>query len=289
MNQIAEKIYVETNYPGVNVGTIVTRKGLICIDTPSFPRDARNWSTRVHQIHPYAVEYLVLSDFHGDRILNSRWLNAAIITHQITEEKLNSYDKRYPQSLLDSLIARNPDCGRELTSSPVEQPALSFEHDLTIGYGRRMITLLHRPGPTSATIWVHLPNDGVLFTSDSVVSQQHPLLAQANSRQWLDSLNELLHDPRFAGVETIIPGRGPAGDLSSVFPIIDYLNEMRQTVHAHLQAGNPREQVSPGNIARFLHQFPLNQWPRDWVEKQIRLSLEHLYDELKSEAAHQPE
>src|SRR5690606_41992932 len=59
---------------------------------------------------------------------------------------------------------------------------------ISIGNGRQRMVLLHRPGPTRGTVWVHLPELGILFTSDSVVVDEQPPLAQADSQQWLDSL-----------------------------------------------------------------------------------------------------
>lgn len=280
MIQLADKVFVETTYPGVNVGAVVTRKGTVCIDTPSFPRDARHWATRLHQLQPQALLFLLLTDYHGDRILNTRWFNAPIVAQSFTEQRLNSYEKRYPQTLLDSLVARNPECGRELLNSPVEQPALSFMHDMTIGSGRRRMVLLHRPGPTRGTVWVHLPELGILFTSDSVVVDEHPLLAQADTEQWLDSLAQLQTDERFAGVQTIVPGRGSICDKSAIEPVVRYIQDMRALVHDHWQQQLPREALSR-HVAKFMSYFPASPWPREWVARQTRLGLEHLYDEIK--------
>ncbi|HFQ94131.1 MAG TPA: hypothetical protein ENK32_08995, partial [Anaerolineae bacterium] len=76
MEQIANNIYVETNYEGVNVGAIVTPKGVIAIDAPSYTRQARDWAMRLNALHPKGIQYTILTDWHGDRILNTRWLNA---------------------------------------------------------------------------------------------------------------------------------------------------------------------------------------------------------------------
>ncbi len=280
MRQIADKIHLETGYPGVNVGAVVTRKGVICIDTPSFPRDARNWATRVHQLYPYSISYLLLTDAHGDRVLNCRWFNAPIISQQQSDEQLRSYDKRYPQMLLDSLITRDPHCGRELTSSPVEQPTLSFAHDLTLGQGRRRIELIHMPGPLPGVMWVHLPEAGILFTGDSVVNGEHPHLAQADCARWLHSLEMLLNDDRFSDVHTLVPGRGQVCDKTAVEPVMDYIRRMLDLVREHIALGRSKAQLTR-LVPEMLSEFPANRWPAEWEERQIRLGLEHLYDEIQ--------
>ncbi len=280
MRQIADKIYLETSYPGVNVGAIVTREGVICIDTPSFPRDARNWVTRIHQLYPYNISYLLLTDAHGDRVLNCRWFSAPIISQQLSDEQLRSFDKRYPQNFLDSLISRDPHCGRELTSSPVEQPTLSFAHDLTLSQGRRRIELIHMPGPLPGVMWVHLPEAGILFTGDSVVTEEHPNLAQAECGKWLHSLEMLLNDDHFAGVHTLVPGRGQVCDKSAVAPVMHYIRRVLALVREHIDLGRPKTQLGR-LVPEILCEFPSNRWPAEWVERQVRLGLEHLYDEVQ--------
>ena len=44
MEELAPGIYAETDFIGVNVGAIATSKGLVAVDVPSFPRDARSWA-----------------------------------------------------------------------------------------------------------------------------------------------------------------------------------------------------------------------------------------------------
>jgi hypothetical protein len=36
MEEIAEGVFVETKYEGVNVGAIVTELGVVCVDAPSY-------------------------------------------------------------------------------------------------------------------------------------------------------------------------------------------------------------------------------------------------------------
>ena len=112
MQEIANGIFIETEYEGVNVGAIVTSEGLVCIDTPSYPRDARDWIMGLERLHAKPIRFLILTDAHGDRILNTRWFNASIIAQQAVAEKLLGYEKRYPQSFIESLSQRDPKHGR---------------------------------------------------------------------------------------------------------------------------------------------------------------------------------
>ena len=137
MEEIADGIFAEFGYEGVNVGAIVTDSGIICIDAPTYPRDARDWVTQLDRLSAKPIKHLIVTDSNGDRLLNTRWINAPIVTHRWVAEKLTSYDKRYPQHLLDSLAQRNQFHGRELSPTPVDRPALSFSKDMKIFEGGR--------------------------------------------------------------------------------------------------------------------------------------------------------
>ena len=284
MEEIAKQVYVETAYDGVNVGAMVTPTGVLCIDVPSYARDARDWAARMHRLSPYPVLNIILTDSNGDRVLNTRWLNAPIIMQQASADVLAGYDKRFPQLLLESLSARNPHRGRELSSGPVEHPTMSFSGEVVMFKHGQQIVLHSAPGPNPGTAWVMLPERGVIFAGDTLMVDSHPLLAAGTSGAWLASLEKLRG---YARTHTIVPGRGPAllsGDGSAIAAIdscVDYLNAMRARVQAHIDAELPVESIVT-HIPEFMAKFPLGMLPIDWVRQQIKLSLGFIYDEVQS-------
>jgi len=280
MRQIADQLYLETTYPGVNVLALATRKGLICLDAPTFAHDARAWVTRVRKLHPYTIRFLLLSDYHGDRILNSRWFNAPIVVQRQTEKQLQKYEKRYPPSFYKNLLAHNPAYRQELLNGPVARPAMSFGSQLTLGDGGQRVELWHMPGPTTGTFWAHFPQAGILFTGDSLVTREPPCLLWADCTAWLASLDTLKHDARFQDVHTIVPGRGDVCDVQAVEPVIGYLNKAQRCVQDHVHADRPREALST-YVVELAAFFPNHRWPTNWIEQQILAGLEHLYDQIQ--------
>ncbi len=279
MEQVAEGVFIETGYQGVNVGAVLTSQGVISVDTPSYPRQARDWATRLHRLNHHAVQFLILTDYHGDRIINTRWLNAPIITHQETAERINSYDKRFPQSLLDSLAARNGDSSRELNGIPVERPALTFTHNLSLLRNGRSLELIAAPGPTIGNIWVYLPEQKLLFAGDTITTHGPVLLAEGSCQQWLQTLARLQSWPE-EKLQKIVPGRGPLADRTAIQTMSDYLRQLWDTLTAHVTAKRPKEETAV-YIPQFLPLFPHHGLPTDWVMRQIKLSLDHVYDEVQ--------
>jgi glyoxylase-like metal-dependent hydrolase (beta-lactamase superfamily II) len=279
MQELAENIFVETGYEGVNVGAIVTKGGIICIDAPSFPRDARHWVTRLSQLNPRPIKFIILTNAHGDRILNTRWLDAPIIAHDHAAEKLNNYDKRYPQNLLDSLGQRNPMAGKELVNGPVDRAAVTFNKSITVIADDYHIVLSHAPGPSPGNIWAYIPEAGLLFTGDSVTVNEPPILAEICCTEWLRSLTDAMTR---LDVHLLIPGRG---DISTpqeaVPPLVDYLGYIEENIRQIILDGKRRESTIFLEET-LLSRFPIGDLPQEWVQKQIRLGLERVYNEIKS-------
>lgn len=278
MQEIAENVFIETEYEGVNVGAVRTRRGIIAIDVPSYPRQARDWAMRLHALSPRSVQYVILTDYHGDRILNSRWLNAPVVAHEATADRLRSYDKRYPQTLIESLASRNPELGRELSQSPVEHASMSFTNLMQLWKGGVEIQLFATPGPTAGSIGVYLPSSGVMFTGDCVVTNMPPLLIEADTAVWLQTIQQIQNwsDP----VHHIVPGRGKPADFASVTAVANYIQSMRQRLQAHIAEQRPREEIQ-AYLLDFLNAYPNPPAPHDWLRKQVKYSLDHVYDEIQ--------
>lgn len=276
MQQVAEGIYVETGYDGVNVGAVVTRRNVICVDSPSYPKDARHWTMRLRQISGAPLQFLVLLDHNGDRIINARWFNTRIITHHVSCEHLLSYDKKYPQTLLDDLVSRNPQAGRELNSAPVEHPDFSFTNSMQLLRDDMDIILRYAPGPTMGSIWVYLPQHAVLFTGDTVVNNTHPPLKQADLRQWRASLDFL--EKAMPEVKIIVPGRGPVGDRSLIPSMISYLEKIEAA--GREQASSGSRDAMPDHVADILNHFTDQTVPLEWAQEQVRAGIDRVYNDL---------
>ena len=281
MEQLADKVYVETEYAGINVGALITKKGIVCIDIPSYPRDARHWVDQLHMLDPRPIRYIIITNCHGDRLLNARWLNAPLITHQTTADRLIGYDKRYPQPLLDSLIARNPDAGRDLSNSPVERASLSFTEDMSLFYHDHEVKLRYLPGPECGSVCVHLVDAGILFTGDLLTVDTCPMLAQSDIDAWLQSL-EFLRQPEY-NASVIVPGRGPITEASSLTVLAEFIHDVRAYVRQFQQQNRPRSELN-AYVGEIMYDLPAGYLPREWIQAQLRAGLEYIYDQMKTKA-----
>lgn len=277
MIELAEGIIVETGYDGVNVGAVKTREGIVCIDAPSYPREAREWIYRLEKYFSLPISLLIVTDFHGDRILNTRWFNAPMITHSLVANRTDSYSRRYPQNLIDSLRRRNPSAARELLHAPVHRPSMSFTESLILRFDPYTIELSHNPGPTPANTWVTIQEVNILFAGDSLVSGTIPPLSDFQWRSWLASLKRLTSE--LSSYSYVVPGRGELTDRSLVQVMIGYLEYIEKTV---LKLGISELSSSDlsDSVEEMLTKMPNDSLPRDWITNELTKGIERLYHQL---------
>src|SRR5258706_9428071 len=87
MQKLARDIYVESGFAGVTVGAVVTAQGIVCIDAPTHPADARRWRLKLSQLSDAPVSFVVNLDHHRDRVLGAQWFEAPVIAHEATSER----------------------------------------------------------------------------------------------------------------------------------------------------------------------------------------------------------
>lgn len=285
MERISPTVYIETGYPGVNVGAIATEQGIVCIDAPSRPRDAQDWLEKIHWTIGGPIQYLILTDYQPDRVLCGSLFYSRGVAHQETRDVLQGYAGRFPAPVMENIAARFALSRKELNGTQVIHPQISFDQQATLHLGSQRIDLFHAPGATRGTVWVYVNQDRVLFVGDTVVINEHPPLAEAETSSWLSALARLQED---MATEIIVPGRGPRPQRDTIQSLVDFIATARERVCALYCVGRPRAETSaliPELIDCFPPPAPQTEGTTEWLQKQLKTGLDHLYDECRAEAS----
>jgi glyoxylase-like metal-dependent hydrolase (beta-lactamase superfamily II) len=227
MQEITKNIFIEDQYLGVTLGVIVTPRGLIQIDAPPSPEDARSWRASLMNLGGGIDRLLINMDAHPDRTLGARAMDCTVVAHEKT-----AYIFRTRPS---TFKAQGEETGADWESIPGlgsvrwAPPEISFVDQMTLHWGSTPVMLEHRPGPSAGSIWVNLPEEKVLFVGDMVMKNQPPFLAGSNLKAWLDGLNMLL-EPEFKGY-TFISSRGGVINTSAIKAQYDFLKHIHDKLN----------------------------------------------------------
>jgi len=222
MQEVIKNIHIDDQFPGVTLGVIVTPRGLIQIDAPPSSEDARSWRASLMSLGGGIDRVLVNMDAHPDRTLGARAMDCTVVAHEKTANIFRTRPSTFK--------AQGEETGADWESIPGlgsvrwALPEISFSDQMSLHWGNSPVLLEHHPGPSHGSIWVHLPEEKILFVGDTVLKNQPPFLAGSSLKAWLESLNELL-DSTYKGY-TFISSRGGVVTTSVIKNQYDFLKHV---------------------------------------------------------------
>lgn len=225
MQEIAPRVYIETAYTGVTLGAINWTHGLILIDAPIRPEDARSWRSALLNLGGGVDRILVNLDGHLDRTLGSRLMDCTVVGH----EKLVQIFRSRPTTLKSQTMETGSEWETQSIVGSVRwlPPEITFTDHLQVHWNEGEPLLLEaHPGPNPAAIWAILPGEKVIFVGDAIIPKQPPFLANANIPLWLESL-KLLLSPEYREY-ILISGRGGMVTAGEVRWQIHYLEKIQK-------------------------------------------------------------
>jgi cyclase len=282
MKEIVPNIYVSTEYPGVNVGFIVRPEGVIAVDAPTLPKDARAWRRRIAATTASPILYTVLTDTHPHRLLNAGVLEAPIVAARAAYARAADYTDGFWRNVVRRLIRHYPDLGGSLADVNIVLPEILFNNNLTLHKGKVDVTVERVAGSAPGSAWIDLHEEGVLFTGDTLVAETHPIMdASPDTKAWLNTLTTLRR--RQLSDVTIVPGRGPLCDQSASQHLSEYIRVARRRARSLYKAGR-----TPGGMDEFVSEmlslFPTPEDEREQLQRRVQSGLERVYEEFQAKA-----
>ena len=271
--RVSENIYVffSEEYAEVTSGAILTRDGLILIDTLPFPHETREMRSLLESRGAGPVRYVINTHFHSDHVYgNYLFPEAEVVAQEGCRAELQ---ERGEAGLIQDKM-HNP----ALAEVELRLPTITFEQEMALYLGGVSLRLMHRPGHTADSSIAYLEQERVLFAGDTIM--RLPYIAWGDWRALVASLRavrELRGDTIIQGHGEIIL-RGETQDTLSRH--IFYLEDVHRRV---------KELVLAGASARELEQIGLEDYepePRLVLgglgQELHRANLLRLYESLKA-------
>lgn len=281
MQEITKNIFIEDQFHGVTLGVIVTPRGLIQIDAPPSPEDARSWRATLMNVGGGMERVLVNLDAHPDRTLGARAMDCTVIAHEKTASAFRTRPNTFK--------AQGEETGADWESIPGlgsvrwAPPEISFLNQMTLHWGDTPVVLEHHAGPSNGSIWVRLPEEKIVFVGDAVLKNQPPFLAGANLAEWLSTLNFLLGSS-FKSY-TIISGRGGVVTSNNIKAQLDFIKHVSDKLDK-LKSKKPNPATIEKMVNAFLPWFKAPAARQKQFAQRLRYGLLH-YNSRPSHASGQ--
>ncbi|MCA9929317.1 MAG: MBL fold metallo-hydrolase [Anaerolineales bacterium] len=272
--RIADDIYVFTSrlYAQVTAGAILTKEGVILIDTLYFPEESLAIKEFLEDRLGLKVRYVINTHYHADHTQGTYLFpKARIISHAMC------------RSLLDTVgregLAEAKSQIPELEDVQIILPDLYFDKgEMEINFGGKNLRLMHMPGHSLDLIGVFVTNNRILFASDNMM----PVPTIFDGR--FDDLKASLQIMLEMKPDSVVQGHGEVilrGEVDAIIESnLDYLATIKKKVERVIAKGLPAERLNDIDIESCgKSRIPLNGLVADLHNA----NLHKLYQTLRNE------
>jgi cyclase len=281
MERVTDNVCTDTTLRGCNPSYVTTADGVVVIDTPQLPTRAVAMRREAESHGP--IRYLINTEHHVDHIFGNYFFKGAgaVVNHQglydnfmVASRDLDPFEYAREAIPTDDPVGAAIFPERDVYYADPNKGTIVFTGDLTLRVGDHTFRLLHTPGHTPGQLAVHVPEERVVFTGDTVFSECQTWLMTSNVEQWLEALDRI----KALDVDHLVPGHGPVTTTRYLDTQRSVLLEWKAAVAAAVAKGWTREET----IARvnFADRYPVDIGQGYMMEHIQTLNAGSLYDKL---------
>ena len=204
-------VYVGKNFNS-NCGIVLTREGVVLVDSGHNPTDSRAILAAVRKLTPLPVLFLIDTEPHPDHTTGHFVFSppATLIAAEGAGDSMRSRERGDPERI-QKLAAASPEMRAALGGYRFVAPQVEYHQKMTLRVGERTFELMYLKGVHSESdtaVW--LPQERVLFSAAGIV------VGQINNLRPIVSIPDIL-----AAAKTmkslnplhVVPGHGTPGTV----------------------------------------------------------------------------
>ena len=270
MEQVTANVRTDTGIRGCNPSYVTTADGVIVIDTPQLP--TRAVAMREEAASHGPIRYVVNTEHHVDHIFGNYYFKGAgrVVHHQGVYDNFMVVGPILDPFAYAAEAIPTDDPGgaglfpeRDVYEADPNKGQLVFTGDLTLRVGDHTFDLLHTPGHTPGQLAVHVPEERVVFTGDTVFSEVQTWLMASDIDGWLAALDRIAA----LDVDRVVPGHGPVTTTRYLATQKAVLLDWRAAVADAVAKGWSREETI--ERVNFAERYPVDigqEYMMDYIQ-----------------------
>jgi cyclase len=233
--------YIGANHKS-NTGIILTKDGVVLIDSGHEPTDSRAVAAAVKKLTPMPVRFLIDTEPHPDHTTGHFIFSppATIIAAAGAGESMRNREKQTP-GRIEKLAATSPQMKAALEGYKFIPPQVEYHNRMTLYVGERTFELYWLKGVHSeADTAIFLPKERVLFSASAFVTDQINILRPFVTIPDILAAGKLM---KGLNPEHVIPGHGAPTTTKLFDDSEKYYALLIQRVEAAVKAGKSLDDI----------------------------------------------
>jgi cyclase len=267
---LTSNVYAETGVRGCNHTFVVTRDGVVLIDTPQMPADSLNWRREIARYGE--VRYIINTEPHGDHFSGNFFFGGTVVGHEGTRKAVLNAS---PEGFKERMKTMAPDQVSLMDGFHFRPPTITLNDTLTLYLGDHTFQVIAMPGHSPSQVAVFIPEERVVCTSDNVSYKVAPWLHEALPFEWLKSLKRL----EALDAAVMVPGHGAVCNQSYAREMADFIQLWIDTVQSAIDKGWSLEEAQ-GKI-NLLDRMPMDRGSEAMGPMVMKMNVARLYEVLR--------
>ena len=249
LKRISEHVWYVQGLPRVatknegfisNAGAIVTGEGVVVFDALGTPSLAAKFIRRIREVTDQPIRKVIVSHYHADHVYGLqvfKELGAEIIAPAGAMKYIEGDVSQ--KRLAERRQSLEPWVNEE---TRLVVPDVLLNEDMKFELGGVTFQInLQGAAHSEGDLTLHVMPDNLLFTADLIFEGRLPFLGSANTKTWLEKLEELEQ----SRVKALIPGHGsPASDPVALVSLTRrYLEMVRREMGAAVEEWTPFDEA----------------------------------------------
>ncbi|MAG68787.1 MAG: MBL fold metallo-hydrolase [Acidobacteria bacterium] len=281
MQNVTNNVYTDTTLRGCNPNFVVTSDGVVVVDTPQLPSKAVAMRNTAEE-HG-AIRYVINTEHHVDHIFGNYYFKGAgsVVNHQgVFDNFMVAGPDLDPFAYAAEAIPTDDPEGEAIfpdRDEYYEDPnkgQIIFTGNLTLQVGNHTFELIHTPGHTPGQLAVHVPEERVVFTGDTVFNECQTWLMASDVDRWIEALEVIGK----LDIDSVVPGHGPVTTKTSLATQRSVLLEWKTAVAVAVAKGWSRNETV--NRVNFADRYPVDIGQGYMMDYIQTLNAGSLYDKL---------
>ncbi|HJM88237.1 MAG TPA: MBL fold metallo-hydrolase [Dehalococcoidia bacterium] len=249
--EMANGVYARLHEGLTNAGIIIGDDSVLIIDSLRVPSFARDLIADIAHLTDKPIQFVIDTHSHWDHAWgNEEFPDSTIIGHANCRTEM--LDLEAVDWWRNRVVTSGDPWAEEAKLVRVTPPDITFEDSMQLHFGGHRIDLRYLGrAHTSGDIFIHLPDESLVFTGDVAQDGGVPFMEDGYLRDWVHTDDRLVE----LDADRFVAGHGPIGERPALEAARDFIAELVDTTALAISDGQDEATTATNVTDRLSERF----------------------------------